>query len=111
MALNNAYLNAIAAANPITHIRLVNEAGTEVGDGRKAVAWTGPSSGDVRITEDKVYAMTEGQQAYGWEGFDAATAGTSYGIVPLANPRTFANDGTYTLTASETGVNHNAVGS
>lgn len=107
MALNDAYLNAVAAANPITHIALVDDTNAEVGDARKPVTWTPPSSGDVAPDDDLVFNMTSGDDVAGWQGYDALTDGNAYGIIPLT-PVSYSNDGTYTLEAASTGIDHDA---
>lgn len=107
MALNDAYLNTIAAANPITHVGLVDSTNAEVGDARKPVTWTAPSSGDQSMDADKVFNMLNGDDVAGWQGYSALTGGTAYGIVPLTAV-SYSADGTYTLLAASTGVNHNA---
>lgn len=108
--MNGTYLDAVAthAASLITHIGLVNSVGGEVGDGRKAVTWTGPTGGDglIRPSADLVFNMTSGQDVAGWRGFSALTAGTDYGGAALT-PVSFSNDGTYTLQAASTSIDHN----
>lgn len=109
--MNAAYLDVLAAAGAaeITHIGLVNGAGTPVGDGRKAVTWTAPASGLIRPTADLVFAITAGEQPAAWRGYNAATAGTDYEGAPLSPaPSAYGNDGTYTLEAASTSIAHNA---
>lgn len=108
--MNAAYRNLIAnaGATAITHIGLVNGSGTQVGDGRRAVTWTSAADGLIRPNADLVYTMAEGDVVAGWQGYSAATGGTSYGIVPVDDPRTFGNPGTYTLQAAETSIDHQA---
>lgn len=109
--VNSAYLNAIAAANPITHIGLVDETGTELTGGSPAYArlptdWTAASDGDVLLDANLTFdvpAVTVG----GWRGFSALTGGTAYGGKDLTN-EVFAAQGEYTLLAASTGINHNA---
>lgn len=110
MAMNSSYLNSIGnhGAGLITHIALVDGVGAEVGDGRKAVTWTTAADGLVRPDADIEFNMTAGEEVAGWRGFSAATGGTNYGGAALSQV-TFGNDGIYTLIASATGIDHNAV--
>ena len=110
MAMNATYLNATAdsGAALITHIALVNTSETEVGDARQPVTWTGAADGLVRPTSDLVFNMTSGEEVAGWRGFSALTAGTGYGGGTLTTV-TFGNDGTYTLQAASTAIDHDAV--
>lgn len=110
MAMNNAYLEAIATAGKalITHIALMDAANAEVGDARKAVTWAAnDGDGDFLMSENLVFTMTAGDDVAGWQGFSALTAGTGYGIVSLTAAE-FTNDGTYTLLAASTGISHAA---
>lgn len=110
MAMNNAYLEAIATAGKalITHIALLNSVGTQVGDARKAVTWGGnDGDGDFLMSGDLVFTMTSGQDVASWAGFSASTGGAAYGGAALT-AKTFSNDGTYTLTAASTGIAHAA---
>ncbi len=110
MAMNNAYLEAIATAGKalITHIALKNGAGTQVGDARKAVTWgANDGDGDFLMTGNLVFNMTAGEDVASWSGFSAATNGTEYGGAALT-PVTFGNNGTYTLNAATTGIAHAA---
>lgn len=111
--MNTAYLDLIAAAGAgaISHIGLVDGTGVEIAGGtyaRQAVSWTTPASGDVSPTVDLTFDIPAGVTVGGWQGYSALTAGTAYGVVGLTN-ETFADAGTYTLLAAQTGINHNAV--
>lgn len=110
MAMNNAYLNAIAehGGGLITHIALVNGSGNEVGDARQPVNWTSATDGLIRPTSDLEFQMDAGDEVAGWRGFDALTDGTDYGGASLSTV-SFGNPGTYTLLAAQTGIDHNAV--
>lgn len=110
MALNNAYLEAIATAGKalITHIGLVDGDGDPVGDARKAVTWgANNGSGDFLMSGNLTFNMTSGDDVAGWVGYSALSAGTAYGGASLT-PVTFSNDGTYTLLAASTGIDHDA---
>jgi hypothetical protein len=117
MLMSNAYLEVIGGAGrtAVTHIALVNGSGTEVGAARIAVTsvggWTATDGdGDFQLAGNMVFAMSSGQNVSGWKGFSALTGGTDFGGGALT-PVTFGNDGTYTLTAAATGINHTASGS
>ena len=110
--VNNDYLNAIAAANPITHIGLVDETGTEIAGGdpayaRQSVTWTSPSEGNVSPNANLTFNVPADTTVGGWRGFSALTAGTNYGGKNLTN-EAFAAQGEYTLLAASTGIDHNA---
>lgn len=112
MPMNTAYLNAIADGGPITHIGLVDGAGTELTGGspayaRKPVVWAAPSNGTVRPNANLVFDIPPGVTVGGWQGYSALTAGTAYGVVDLTD-EVFAGQGTYTLTAAATGITHTA---
>lgn len=109
MPMTDAYRNALRDQGQalITHIGLVNGAGNPTGDARKAVTWTDSAAGQSRPSADIVFNMTAGQDVAGWRGYSAATAGTDYGGAALT-PKTFANDGTYTLLAASTSIDHTA---
>ena len=109
-----AYLDAIAAAGGalITHIGLFN-ASTEITGGspayaRKAVTWTTSSSGLIRPTADLVFDIPSGATVTNWRGFSASTGGTAYGGGALTSTA-FAAQGTYTLLAASSGIQHTAV--
>ena len=111
MALNSDYLDAIAAANPITHIGLLDDTQTELSSAsyaRQAASWTSPTDGDVQLTADLEFDVADGDEVHYWQGYDDASAGTAYGPVALDTPVTFSNDGTFTLVAAQTSINHNA---
>ena len=110
MAMNDTYLNATAdhGASLITHIALLNTTNVEVGDARKPVTWTAAIAGLVRPTADIVFNMTTGQEVTQWRGYSALTAGVDYGGATLATVN-YSNNGTYTLQAASTGIDHDAV--
>jgi hypothetical protein len=112
--LNTAYLNflATAADTEITHIGLFDDLGVELTGGspayaRQAVTWTAPSNGLIRPTADLVFDVPAGAVVAEWRGFDAATSGTDYGGELLPN-ESYTGQGTYTLEAASTGIDHNA---
>lgn len=112
MPMDTAYLNSIAddGAALITHIGLVDDTGTELssaGYARQAVTWTSASSGVVRPDADLEFDCASGDTVAGWRGYDASTSGTDYGGASLTQVD-FSNDGTYTLLASSTGIDHSA---
>ena len=109
--MENNYLNAIAlhGASLITHIGLVDELDAEITGGtpayaRQSVTWT-DTDGLIRPTADRVFDIPENTTVGGWKGFSAATGGTNYGGGDLTNVE-FSIQGTYTLQASGTGINH-----
>lgn len=109
MPMTEAFLNAMANAGAalITHLGLVNEAGTELSGGsyaRKAVTWTGASAGKIAPNADITFDIPAGVTVGGWRAFTALTGGTNYGGADLAagNRETFANAGQYKLLASGT---------
>ena len=112
MAMSTAYLNATADAGGslITHLGLVDDTGTEITGGsyaRQAVTWTPASNGLIRPTSDKVFNIPAGATVAGWRGYNASSGGTDYGGASLT-PQPFASDGTYTLLAASTSIDHDA---
>lgn len=112
MAMSDAYLDLIRDAGQaaITHIGLVNGSGTELssaGYARKAVTWTDVASSVSKPSGDLVFDVKSGDVVAGWVGYSASTAGTNYGGATLTTA-TFSNDGTYTLLAASTSIDHNA---
>lgn len=112
--MNAAYLNLIrdAGAAAITHIGLT-DGGVELSGGspayaRKAVTWATPADGLIRPTANLVFDVPAGASVDGWQGYDAASGGTAYGVNALTL-EDFAAQGTYTLLAAGTGIDHNAV--
>ena len=99
--------NALAAygVGLITHIGLVNGAGTEISGGsyaRKAVTWTGAAA--VKSpSADLVFDIPAGATVAGWRAFTASSGGTNYGGAALTSTP-FSNAGTYTLQASGTNI-------
>ena len=114
--MTSGYRNAIAnhGASLITHIGLVDGAGTELTGGspayaRLAVTWTGAADGVIRPNADLTFNVPGGKTVGGWRGFSALTAGTNYGGKALTN-EAFAAQGQYKLLAAGTGILHsNAV--
>ena len=111
--MNESYQNAIQThgATLVPYIGLVNGSGVELSGGsyaRKATTWTAASNGLIRPTADLVFNVPAGAVVAGWRGFTAATAGTNHGGAALITA-TYSNAGTYTLTASLTGIDINAV--
>lgn len=99
--------NALAAhgVGLITHIGLVNGAGTEISGGsyaRKAVTWSGAAAVK-SLSADLVFDIPAGATVAGWRAFTALTAGTNYGGAALTSA-TFINAGTYTLQAASTNI-------
>ncbi|MGI5493891.1 hypothetical protein [Microtetraspora malaysiensis] len=112
MPMTTAYLDAIAGAGrtTVTHIGLVNASGVEITGGsyaRKAVTWTTSSNGTIRPTADLVFDIPSGGVVAGWRGYSAVTGGTNYGGADLTS-QSFATNGTYTLLAASTSINHTA---
>lgn len=114
MPMNGAYLDAIAmhASSLITHIGLVDDVGTELSSAsysRQAVTWTGPSGGDgeIRPDSDIEFSVESGDTVAGWRAYSASSGGTDYGGDSLTQVD-FSNDGTYTLLAASTSIDHNA---
>lgn len=113
MSMATSYLNATADAGGalITHIGLVDTGGTEIASGsyaRQAVSWTAAAAGLIRPTANLVFNMTSGDEVGGWRGFTASSGGTNHGGGTLTTA-TFSNDGTYTLLAASTSIDHDAV--
>lgn len=112
MAMSTTYLNATADAGGalITHLGLVDDTGTEISGGtyaRLSVTWTSASNGLIRPTADKTFNIPSGKTVAGWRGYSASTSGTNYGGGDLPQ-QAFASDGTYTLLAASTGIDHDA---
>lgn len=97
----------------ITHIGLVDSTGTELssaGYARQPVTWTDDTSSRMRPSSDRVFNCTAGDEVVAWHGFDASSAGVDYGGEMFPDgPFNFGNDGTFTLDASQTAVDHNNV--
>jgi hypothetical protein len=109
--MNTAYLNAIANANPVTHIGLVDDVGTEITGGtyaRQTVTWTGAAAGSISPSADRTFDIPAGVTVGGWRGYSALSAGTDYEGAALTN-EAFASAGQYSLLAASTAINHNAV--
>jgi hypothetical protein len=115
MAMSDDYLSGVlapAGAAAITHIGLVDETGTELSGGepayaRKAVTWTSPSDGLIRPNADIEFDVPASTTVGGWRGFSGSAGGTDYGGEDLTN-EAFAAQGTYTLRADQTSIDHNA---
>lgn len=115
MAMLDSYLTGVLAtqgAAAISHIGLVDDLGTEITGGtpayaRKAVTWTAPAGGLIRPNADLAFDIPAGVTVGGWRGYSALTAGTDYGGEALTN-EAFASQGTYTLLAASTSIDHNA---
>lgn len=107
MAMTAAYLDALANAGAaaITHVGLVDGSGAEVAT-RQAVEWD-VTSGEMRPSADVVFTVAAGDTVAGWRGYSGASAGTNFGGADLT-PQPFATEGTYTLLAASTSVDHNA---
>ena len=111
MPMNASYLAVLASAgaSDITHVGLVDETGTEIasaGYARQPVTWA-VTGGEIRLDADKVFTMTEGDVVGGWRGYTALTDGTDRGGDDVTE-RTYSNDGTYTLEAALTAIDHTA---
>ena len=111
MPMNASYLALLASAgaSDISHVGLVDGTGTEIasaGYTRQAVTWV-ETGGEIRLDADKVYTMTAGDVVAGWRGYTAATGGTDRGGDAVTE-RTYSNDGTYTLEAASTAIQHDA---
>ena len=102
------YKNALAdyGASLITHIGLVDAAGTELPSGfyvRRAVVWAQANNGIARPSADLVFDVPAGATVGGWRGFSALIDGINYCGKDLA-PERFGGAGQYTLVASGTGI-------
>ena len=111
--MNESYQNAIQnhGATLVPYIGLVNGSGVELSGGgyaRKAANWTTASGGLIRPTADLVFDIPAGAVVAGWRGFTATTGGTNHGGATVTTA-TYTNAGTYTLRASLTGIDINAV--
>lgn len=103
--MNAAFINSLAAhgAGLITHIGLVNGAGTELSGGsyaRLPVTWSG-AAGVKSPSGNLVFSVPAGANVAEWRGYSALTAGTDYGGKALS-PVSYTNAGTYTLLAAST---------
>jgi hypothetical protein len=112
MPMTEAYRNAIADYGKalITHIGLVNAAGTELSGGnpayaRKPVVWGAAAGGIVRPTANLTFDIPAGATVAGWRGFTALSGGTDYGGQSLIE-ESYAAQGLYILVASSTGIRH-----
>jgi hypothetical protein len=110
--MNTAYLDFIAAAGAaeITHIGLVDDTGTELTGGspayaRKAVTWTASVAGLIRPNADHEFDVPAGASVAEWRGYNALTAGDDYEGEDV-DLEDFTNQGTYTLLAASTGIQH-----
>lgn len=112
MAMLTSYLNAIRAhgGTLITHIGLVDQAGTELSGGspayaRKPVTWNQTVDGVLRPSANLTFDIPAGTTVGGWRGYSALTAGTDYGGQDVTN-EAFAGQGTYELLAASTAITH-----
>ena len=115
MAMNDSYLNLLGTygGTQITHIGLVNGSGVEISGGtpsytRLAVSWTAVSNGMIRPTVNKTFDIPAGATVAGWRGYTAASGGTDHGGAALTAEGPYGSQGTYTLLAAATGIDHNA---
>ena len=111
--MNATYLDAIATygGTLISHVALVNGAGTEITGGtyaRQPVTWTTANDGLIRPSNDLEFAVPAGGEVAGWRGFSAATGGTGYGGADFS-VEVFGSAGTFTLLASQTFIDHDSV--
>lgn len=113
--MNQNYTDALRehGESLITHIGLVDSTEVELSSAnyaRQPVTWTDEASSVMRPSSDRPFGITAGDQVAGWHGFDAATAGTDYGGETFPDgPFDYSQDGTFTLAASQTAVDHNNV--
>lgn len=112
MPMSEGYRNAIGThgGTLITHLGLVNVAGTELTGGspayaRQAVTWAAAAAGIIRPNADLTFNIPAATTVAGFRGFSALVAGTNYGGEALAN-EVYTNQGTYKLLAASTGVKH-----
>jgi hypothetical protein len=110
--MNATYRNALAqhGASLITHIGLVNGAGTELSGGdyaRQPVTWATSPEGTNRPSTDLVFGVPAGANVSGWRGFTAASGGTDYDGAGVPS-EDFNEAGTYTLATAQTAVHHAA---
>jgi hypothetical protein len=110
--MNATYRNAIATegASLITHIGLVDEAGEEIDGGdpayaRQSVTWAAADNGRIQLDANLTFNVPADTTVGGWRGYSASTEGTNYGGKDLTN-ESFAGQGTYTLQASGTWIDH-----
>lgn len=110
MAMNDAYLNAIAGhgASIVSHVSLANgpAQGNELAVTRQSITWNAPVSGNNDSSNQPVFTVGEGLTVSHVQYWSAVTGGTFYGASPVT-PETFASEGTYTITDAD--INHNAV--
>ena len=115
MGMNGTYLDALAVYGDsiVAYIGLT-DSGVEISGGspayiRKAVTWSGPAAGDGKIFPNGniVFDIPAGATVDGWVGYSAESAGTAYGGQVLT-AEAFAAQGTYTLLAASTYIDHDA---
>lgn len=115
MPMNAAYLNVLRDAGQaaITHIGLVDGAGTELAGGgyaRLPVTLVDDADGVIRPSADRVFTVEAGDVVGGWRAFSALTGGTNFGGHDYTGAaiKTYNNPGTYTLVAASTTITHQA---
>ena len=119
MAMNDSYLNLLGTygGTQITHIGLVNGSGVEISGGtpayaRKSLAsvggWTAVSGGMIRPAANMTFDIPAGATVAGWRGYTAVTGGTEHGGAALTPEGPYGAQGTYTVLAALTGIDHNA---
>lgn len=112
MPMNTAYTNALrdvaGVKTIVTHIGLVNGAGTALAGARLPVTWVNDADdGRIKPSGDLTFDVASGETVGGWQGYSALTAGTAYGVVDLVDEGPYAAAGTYTLQAASTFIDHN----
>lgn len=113
MALNSAYLNAIAdhGGGLITHVGLadgpneVDELDDATIYARQSITWNAAVDGDLDSSGEITFDVPGGSTVSHVQFWSAATGGTFYGSSSVTS-ESFAGDGTYTLT--DVDINHNA---
>lgn len=110
--MSRAYLAVLAeaGATAVRYLGLVDDAGRELRGGlpayaRQATRWVTTPEGTIQPAEDLIFQVPAGFIVAGWRGYDAPTAGTSYGGADLT-PEAFAGQGQYRLLAEQTGIRH-----
>lgn len=111
MAMNAAYLNAIAdhGASVITHVSLADgalETDEIVGMVRQAITWNAAVDGDIDSSNEPALDVPGGNTVTHVQFWSALTAGVWYGSSAVQS-ETFNGDGVYTINDAD--INHNAV--
>lgn len=110
--MDDTYNNAIRdhGQTLITHLGLVDNAGTELSGGSPAyarlpVTWVTDASGSMGPNADLTFDIPAGADVSGWRGYSALTGGIDYGGAALTR-EDYAAQGQYKLVAAQTAVTH-----